>query len=444
VRALGLTLLILLLTPALAAGHSSFVQSEPAPGAALDDAPNRIRIAVAAPAESVGLALSVLAPEGEELVESARVSPEDPQALEAELAAGATPGSYRVRWRVLSRDGHVRYGLYRFSVDEPPPDAAVVEDDGAGAAAMLARALILAGPILLLGLVATRIGVVGPATDASGDRLWWQIWLVGISLWALGLAVLLVETNAAVRAEPFGGFSTAGDPGIGQILTDTRWGRAWTIGAGLALLAYVTELVARRAPRGAWGAVPQLWGLALAPAGALVVTSWAGHASSGADTTVSIAVDAVHNLASGLWIGGLAALFALVVWPARALSSSARVAAVAPAVVRFSSLAVGAVTVLVISGVYRALVELESLADLGSTDYGRALVVKLALFVALLGVGAYNRFVAHPRLERAHLGLADGDRGAASALVRTVRVELLLSAALLVSVGVLVSLPPPG
>ena len=49
----------------------------------------------------------------------------------------------------------------------------------------------------------------------------------------------------------------------------------------------------------------------------------------------------------------------------------------------------------------------------------------------------------HPRLERAALGLDPDDRGATAALRVSVRAELVLAAALLVSVALLVSLPPP-
>ena len=113
-------------------------------------------------------------------------------------------------------------------------------------------------------------------------------------------------------------------------------------------------------------------------------------------------------------------------------------------VVRFSALALTAVAVLVVTGVYRALAELGSVGDVADTAYGRALLVKLGLFAVLLCGGAYNRLVAHPRLERAALGLDPDDRGAAAALRVSVTAELVLAAALMVSVAVLVSLPPPG
>jgi putative copper export protein len=101
------------------------------------------------------------------------------------------------------------------------------------------------------------------------------------------------------------------------------------------------------------------------------------------------------------------------------------------------------VAVLVVTGVYRALGELSGPGDLVSTTYGRVLLVKLVLFGVMLAVGAYNRLVLHPRLERAALGLAAGDRGAGAALRVSLRAELALAAAVLLSVAVLVAFPPP-
>ena len=128
----------------------------------------------------------------------------------------------------------------------------------------------------------------------------------------------------------------------------------------------------------------------------------------------------------------------------RALPEPDRARLGAGIVVRFSALALTAVGVLVVTGVYRALAELGPVGEIADSGYGRALLVKLGLFAVLLCGGAYNRLVAHPRLERAALGLDPDDRGAAAALRVSVRAELALAAALMVSVAVLVSLPPPG
>jgi putative copper export protein len=174
-----------------------------------------------------------------------------------------------------------------------------------------------------------------------------------------------------------------------------------------------------------------------------VAISWAGHASSGGDRTANIAIDALHNAATAAWLGGLLGLAVLAIPAVRSLPGEDRVRLAAGVVVRFSALALVAVSLLVVTGVYRALAELPSAGEIADSSYGRALLVKLGLFAVLLVGGAYNRLVLHPRLERAALGLDLDDRGAADALRASVRAELAVAGVLLVSVAVLISLPPP-
>ena len=445
-RALALTLLLFLAGPALAFGHAGLTGSEPAPGQQASAPPEQLRLVFDEPLAEAGLAVSVLAPDGAELVERFARRGDDPSVVDVELRGGGPQGVHIVRWRTLSVQGHVAYGRYRFGVGVPAP-AGVDRDPAFDALAALARALAIAGPALLLGLVVLRLGIA-PAAHATrrvarAGRLWWRAWLVGLVLWAIGLALIVVRTDAAMDLDPFGGFATAGDPGASDLLSG-RWGVAVAAQGAMLIGAWLLESAARRAPVATWGRHTWLWALGVPPAAALIAISWSSHAAGGSDAITDIAVDATHNIATGVWVGGLVGLLVFVLLPTRDLADPTRVAQVAPVVVRFSAVAVVAVTGLVVTGLYRALAELGDPGDLIDTGYGQVLAVKLGLFALLLGVGAYNRFVAHPRLEQAQLGLADSDRGASRALLRTVRIEIGLAAAVLVSVGVLVSLAPPG
>lgn len=138
-----------------------------------------------------------------------------------------------------------------------------------------------------------------------------------------------------------------------------------------------------------------------------------------------------HLWGSALWIGGLVGLLALVVrgpvpagvghefWP--------------PAIRRFSTVAVGAVAALVLSGLWLYWVHIDGLGQLVTTIYGRTLLVKLAVFAVLLGVGAANQFWLMPRLDADR---AVGDRvGVRATVARHVRsvvaAEVVLLLALL-------------
>jgi hypothetical protein len=64
-------------------------------------------------------------------------------------------------------------------------------------------------------------------------------------------------------------------------------------------------------------------------------------------------------------------------------------------------LALISVAVLFITGIYQSWIQLGSLRILFATDYGRVLVVKLMLFLGMLGLGALNWLSTKPRLLRA-------------------------------------------
>jgi copper transport protein len=219
-------------------------------------------------------------------------------------------------------------------------------------------------------------------------------------------------------------------------LLATRPGGALAIQAGLVVVAAVLALVPWRDSR---------WTLALGlPAAlALLVVSASGHAWVEPDRAVAVGADALHNWATGLWVGGLIGLAGLVPSWLAALAEEDRIPAAAGVVVRFSTIAIVAVATLVVTGTYRALAELDAPGDLLDTRYGIALTVKLGLFAVLLATGAWNRLVLHPRLERAALGLREDDGGAVRALRASVIAEIALAAGVLLAVGVMVAVLPP-
>jgi len=132
----------------------------------------------------------------------------------------------------------------------------------------------------------------------------------------------------------------------------------------------------------------------------------------------------LHIVSAGVWLGGLVAL--LVGLVGLAAADRGRAAR------RYSSLAVGAVVVLVASGTLRAIDEVGSWHALVSTSYGRLILVKVALLVVLVAVGAVNRYRSVPRVEA-------GPRP----LLRLGRVELALAAVVLVATALLQGLAPP-
>lgn len=190
--------------------------------------------------------------------------------------------------------------------------------------------------------------------------------------------------------------------------------------AGLAVCCWV---VGRRpATRWGWAA---LLGFALALGGS---SAWMSHAVGRLQSRgVLLGFDALHQMAAGVWIGGLIHLIAVAVPGGQRLWR--------PTVLqRFSGMALAAVATLVAAGVALSLAYVDGVAGLVGTAYGVMVLTKVAVLFALLTVGGMN-FLAVRRLSR-------GAETPPPRLWRFVEVEVGLGITALFAAASLTSLPP--
>ncbi len=444
---------VLLVAPGAAWGGQAI---EPPPGSTVDAPVKSVRVVVGAPVEPALARARVTAPDGSS-ASLVRVTPADPEALVMPVPA-AGRGTYRIAWWGLTTDGHPFAGTSSFAVGRASPVAVAVAPegrDGAGWLAMLARFLVLVGVLGTAGMAACREWVVGGAWRAGGIappgaamaagvrqaaaevaeaplRAWWITWWGLVAAWVVGLAIALPVHAAATGGQ------------WGDLLGGSRWGSAWAGLAVLAVAAAVAGMVARAGEPRVGPSGARMYAAAVPGVLGAVLLSWSGHAASGTDATLGVAIDVVHGWATAAWLGGLVMLLALALSLLGRMDDAPRLALGAGIVVRFSSVAVAAVVVLVVTGVYRALAEMPSLSALWTTSYGVALLVKLIVFAVMLVLAAWNRLVLHPRLERAALGLGSaGPGGGIGALRTSVRAEVALGAVVMLAVAVLVGLVPP-
>jgi methionine-rich copper-binding protein CopC len=102
--------------PGLAVAHAVLVRSTPPGRATLAEAPARVQLWFNERLEPAFSTLEVRSATGEQVDQKdARVAPEDSKQLSATLAPLA-PGTYTVRYRVLSVDGHVVNSSFTFTV----------------------------------------------------------------------------------------------------------------------------------------------------------------------------------------------------------------------------------------------------------------------------------------------------------------------------------------
>ncbi len=318
-------------------------------------------------------------------------------------------GVYTVAWRVLSRvDGHVTGGAFVFGVGvspqgATPPPVPAATTPPISPAEIAGRWLLYLGLIGLIG--GAWIGALAFAAPPQGTR---RLMTASLAVSVAGLVLLGLAQRAAAGVS-LG--DLLGTP-IGHALA---WRVAGIVGAGLALLAVFRKKSIIR---------PGLVLAGAAAAGALFAHVDAGHAAASEPVWRNVAFQFVHFLTAAIWIGGLAALLAGL----RGTAGEEK----ARAVRRFSAAAGVALVVVAATGTLRAIDEVGNWSGLTSSTYGRLVIAKAALIVALAILGAVNRYRNVPR--------ASSDL---SGLRRVSRAELLLASLALGAAGGLASASPP-
>jgi len=270
----------------------------------------------------------------------------------------------------------------------------------------------------------------------SAAQAWWaRPLLIGAGLLLVVAAVLGIGAQSSVLA---GSVSEGLKPEtLTAVVSSMDLGKAAVARAAVAILA-VIGLMALKPGRLAWIISAVLGAIATA------TLAWMGHgaATEGQLGRLHLASDALHALAAAIWIGALAGFFGLLA--ASPPSNPATSQALHRALHRFSGSGSVLVAVLVLTGLVNSwiLVGIDHLSGLWTAPYGQLLSLKLALFVAMLGLAAVNRFRHTPALGRVLVGAGSPDR-ALRALRRSVALEAALGLAVLALVASFGTMPPP-
>jgi putative copper resistance protein D len=269
--------------------------------------------------------------------------------------------------------------------------------------------------------------------DAAGRLALRVVGAVALAVAATQVALMLVAL--AALADVHGRWP------IG-LYFETAFARVATLRAAIGIGVAVLALTLARRPRG-----PLAWGALAAGATALVAASAAlSHAVARVDgRAILMILDAVHQTAAAVWVGGLAHLVIyyaasirtagaghLAGWPPsrRGLDTIDGGVAGPFVVQRFSRMAFVSVIALSLAGVGLTLGYVGDLAAFIGTAYGVMIVSKIVLFVAALAFASAN------------FRMARRGMGPAGRIGRFVEVELGLAITVLFAAASLTSLPP--
>jgi putative copper resistance protein D len=221
------------------------------------------------------------------------------------------------------------------------------------------------------------------------------------------------------------------------VLSDTNFGSVWL--ARLLIMALFAAALLREARRPI--ELPRNNALRVTLAAVLVGSlAFAGHAAAGEgiEGSIHLVSDILHLFGAAAWLGALLPLAALLGPAQRKGEPALEVARIAT--LRFSTLGIVSVGTLLATGIINSWVLVGGVSALFETDYGRLLVLKIALFLVMLSVAAINRTRLTPRL------VQESDVSAARGAMRQLRIncmiEMALGAIILVIVGALGTLPP--
>ncbi|MGN6797602.1 MAG: copper resistance CopC/CopD family protein [Gaiellaceae bacterium] len=379
-----------LVLPGAALAHATLLQTTPANGAVLVKAPAAVTLAFDDNVRVArGNAAVDNATQSSVLAGKATVRGRDLTIPLKPLADGA----YSVRWSIVSEDGHREEGVLAFAVGA----GSAAPHSVLGASVPLTWSDILLRSLYYLGVLAGAgfaifallvRRVVGPALQRP---------LAHLVFFALLLAFL--GGSGILHSAP---------PG-------TRFALVMKIALTVSLAGGAAAALAPTLPL----LLPVAYAAALA---LLAAPTLSGHAlDRNQPRILSVTVDLAHMSSAAVWLGGLIAIVYAV--PRATDEDATRRAAVA----RFSQAALLSVIVLGASGIARALTELSAVSQIWSTSYGRALIVKTAIFVPLLGLGALNRTVLMHVFSRVR---------------HSARVEVLAIVGIVVAVAILTELAP--
>lgn len=474
----GLAVLAVLAFPAAASAHAMLESSSPARGAQVERAPDRVELRFNEPVEIAFGAVRVYDADGGRMDSGPTEHPGGRgEAVAVKLRGGLGDGVYTATYRVISADSHPVAGGFNFTVGagSAAPAASVDELIDAGGAGPVTegafgavRGLAYLAIALAAGGFAFAAAVWGPALRgvAEAGAGWREASeafarrarTVGLTAAGLGIAtstlgIVLQGATAGVTS-----LWSALDPSVVGDVLDTRFGTVW----GLRLLAWLAVGVLLTLPAArlrtaelrpaSLGATGLAMGAAARPLGVGIATvllaflcltpALAGHASTLDPSALLVPANAVHVTAMAIWVGGIGMLVLTLPAATRRLEPPDRTRLLAATITRFSTIALFAVAALVASGVAQAIPALESFSDFFDTAFGRALLAKIVLLLALIGLGAWNRGRARPRL--AVLAIAGAPPGRTGAeLRRVLRAEAALMAGVLGVTAALVSYAPP-
>ena len=450
--AVTLLLFVGLIIPVYA--HANLIRSDPPSNSVLSISPQQIKLYFTEQVDPKLSGATVYDSSGKEVDTGYSVDPSDATIIIVTLPT-LPSGVYTVSWHAISAvDGHHTSGSFAFGVGNVTINIQQTSSSTAyafpSALEVIERWLNILADTLFLGGSMFAIFVWIPTVSDSKNELpnnvKQKVALRSSRLLISSIVIAIVATILLLIVE-----SIAASPSNSladvvatsyTILTSSRLREYWTfrmLAAVVAISASATLLRINRLSKKSWIFILTV-GLMLS-----LSTSLTSHnaASTTYDPMINLLADWIHLIAVSVWVGGLAYLVIAITTLSNLKEPKGKL--VAELLRRFSSVAIIAVGVVGLTGIYNLVLEVGSFAALFGTAYGIILLVKLSIFAPMLVFGAINQFVLYHHIAEAKPKSTRTDRQLGRWVKRfklSLRSELTLGIILLLVVGVLTASAP--
>jgi copper transport protein len=453
---------VLVVTATAASAHAVIEDTNPGPNTNISSAPRGVTLRFSEGVDVRDDAIQVLDSSLEPVDVGTAHHPDGNSSVVVASLPDLDRGLYTVAWRAVSEDSHPIQGAFTFGIQTVATGAAAsrltaqaeageASDSTVGVLFGVMRFGVFVGLALLLGIVGFVL-FLWPAGRVS-------VRVRQVLYGALELTFLCTLLGFLLQG-PYTSGGTVTDMFSTDLIEstwDTRFGKVWVL--RLVLLVVMGLLVRAIVRTGreklstGLVVVTSVVGVALAATPGL-----SGHASTGRWVALAVPMDVLHVLAMAVWLGGLVAL---------GLARHDDVAYPSVAT-RFSGVALGAVVVLVLSGTFQSIRQLQPFSALWTSTYGQLLIAKLVAFAVLIGIAAWSRRLVHgpglgfrgapapvpvPVAAGVNAGSgvgtivrdddADPEVAVHPGLTRSVRAELVFAAIVLAFTSMLVNTSPP-
>ncbi|WP_099222410.1 copper resistance CopC/CopD family protein [Listeria costaricensis] len=384
-RKIGCLLLLLgmfLLVPLQqVSAHATLLSMTPEDGSGLAEFPDTVQLTFSEAVEPDFPTIMVKNSVGERVDDGQTKMGRDPRTISVKLKSNFADAAdvYSVSWRIVSADGHPVSGTNAFKVGDAKqslPESSIVKQPiSVNLASSIGKFMLYSGFVMAAGwllLLVMRQRIKTPLDQFAERSTRWLF--VAMSLLLLGEILSIWVHTAIILDLPL---KSALLPNkMGSVIIETTTGHLWLMSllgiSGFWLVGWFWLKYGKPRLNGA------LFLMMACLFFVMLLKAMSGHAKAASDPVIAITADFLHIVAASVWIGGILALLYFTRKAGKVYWS------------RFSYVAMGAVALLLMTGLLLGVLNLGEMKNLFTTSYGYVLLLKLGLIICMGLLGLFH------------------------------------------------------